>query len=292
MSHEFQPEETGAQQIGTLTAPPAAPEAETEHDAQTARLVSERLNEIAHYARRIELNFWLSARLIGFSCVFSVAIMSFAASAQDLPTYLMGLVFCIADVVAFHHAVRARAQKMPAFDAAQIARLGGVKAIPALFAALQSPLRANHNTAIHAALKMLLPQMKASDAHFLTPASRRIIHGWLAMRYMEYGITDMHNDSRLIALKALEQVGGAESTASCGAIDENEGPNASAEDNQAGRDKLPGDASGELRGSRSGANPAARLPFRGRPPGDVAAACLQYGYGAGRPAARGGEAVI
>ena len=90
---------------------------------------------------------------------------------------------------------------------ADLARVGGVQAIPALFAASRADAPILQIRASRAALTLLLPRMKAKDAYLLTGEARRTIQKWLK------GISDYPTNSedfdalRISALKALCEVG-------------------------------------------------------------------------------------
>ena len=97
----------------------------------------------------------------------------------------------------------------PQLTGAELAQVGGVKAIPALFAASSADTPILEKRASREALTLLLPRMKAKDAHLLTGNARRIIARWLR------GISDCPTFSedfdalRVAALQALSQVGDA-----------------------------------------------------------------------------------
>ncbi len=95
------------------------------------------------------------------------------------------------------------------FDADELARVGGVRAIPALLDSLNSGTTPGQRRVIYRALTLLLPQMQASDAHLLTAFHRRILNNLLRWGR---GFNFDRRDGTSIALailKAYEQVGNA-----------------------------------------------------------------------------------
>ena len=185
MSSEILPEPSNTPQIPV-----------TDAEAQAARLVTERLNEITRRAKYIRLRYRLILIAAGVSNLIYVSLSP-----------RLFILFLPLDLIALHYASIAHSQDMPAFDADRMARLGGVKAIAPLFVALHSPLREKHEGVICDALTMLLPQMKASDAYLLAPAFRRIIHTWLNNAILLRGSNPKFEALYIAALKALEQVG-------------------------------------------------------------------------------------
>lgn len=86
---------------------------------------------------------------------------------------------------------------------ADLARLGGVQAIPALFLAWKHAERYK----VYKALVTLLPYMQNSDAHLLTPLARDTMHLWL-QGVLDPAMPERVKDELVIAtLKALRQVG-------------------------------------------------------------------------------------
>lgn len=185
-------------------------EIQTEPDAQAARLITQRLDEITKRARRacrrrsISAIGWyvcfiaglfLGFRLISWGSPFGLAFVMLYFAAMLVPLFLID---------------RVRLQAMPKFDADEIARLGGVNAIAPLFVVLLSNMPKKQRQSICDALITLLPQMKATDAHLLTPVDRRMIHLWLNNAVLIGGSNPKFEDLYVASLKALEQVGDAD----------------------------------------------------------------------------------
>ena len=188
--------------------PPNTPQTtEPEADAQAARLVTERLNEITTRARREGRLFLAQRGAIYCVTILLPLLILYEFGLRD-PNILPLAVLLYSLSFFFTYGIVANLPRGTVWlDAEGIASLGGAQAVAPLFSALQSPLFANQKQAIQAALTALLPQMKASDARLMTPACRRVIHGWLTIRPVEIGVKSHHNDLRVAALKALEQVG-------------------------------------------------------------------------------------
>lgn len=99
----------------------------------------------------------------------------------------------------------------PKFDADELARLGGPASLPVLCAVYKVVQDSKRREEVRNAIKILLPQMKASDARLVTPAMRQTLHIWLGSWENLVGRTAFPDDLRIAALKALEQVGDAKS---------------------------------------------------------------------------------
>ncbi len=93
------------------------------------------------------------------------------------------------------------------FDVEQLVREGGVQAIGSLIDAMHSGVSPRRYRTIFTALSQLLPQLKASDTHLLTPAYRRRLNGLLSMERYDYTLNKDSLEFKLAILKAYEQVG-------------------------------------------------------------------------------------
>ena len=184
---------------------------QTEAEAQAARLVTERLNEITKRAKRVTPHL-MAGCVLGFAVLILACILTVELSKPHKPPRLLSDVVYYGGVLlipalSFWFALRVS----PKFEVEEIARLGGVEAIPPLLAVLKNNLSSKQNRAIRLALTALLPQMKASDAPLLTPAARYSINTWL-WNTCEIGGKFLCSDAlRLASLKALEQVGDSSS---------------------------------------------------------------------------------
>ena len=204
MQHEFQPEENQT----SLAAKPVAPLAvETEPDAQVVADIIKRLDEITRRANRVSR--WISVSQIvtsiaWMSCLWIIPMLTRRDNPLRPMLYLaLSTIWGVSLMASFW----LRFRTTPKFDAIEIARIGGIKAIIPLFATLQNTISKKQKHAIHDALKTLLPQMKASDAYLLTPYARGTINGWLNITADYSTIHAYPDDLRIAALKALEQVG-------------------------------------------------------------------------------------
>ena len=207
MEQQFQPEENQTPQTASLSAPQMSLAAETEVETQAAQIVTERLNEITRRAKRAKV--WNNSFLFVMTASYPLCILA-ERLLRDLPDSLAMafelsfILLLIAAVIGF---IVTSLLCLLRFDAEELAKLGGLEAIGPLFAALQAPISRKQRDAIYAALTLLLPQMKASDTHFLTPAHRQTIHAWLNIGDVEFCVIRRLNGLRIAALKALEQVG-------------------------------------------------------------------------------------
>ena len=204
-----QPEESVTLQTTGDTAPQTIIGIEAEADKLTAQNVTERLNDITRRlsgARR-------STR-IGF-VLTSICVVAGMSTAQFLlrshNPYWRPLMYLVgaSEFVAFGLLFWTRHKTVASFDAAELARIGGIQAIPPLFAALQNTNSPKRQAAIRDALITLAPQMKASDAHLLTPVAHTLIRSWLYTVYnpaLSLGYS-LPANACIAALKALEQVG-------------------------------------------------------------------------------------
>ena len=200
-NYSIMPNELQAQQSKT-------PETiETEADAQAARLVTERLKEITARVNLARTRQKIGQIMVSISCLTCLwLIPHFVSEHNPLRLTLFYASFSVWGL-SFAVMFWARHRTMPKFDAVEIARLGGAKAIVPLFAALQNELPTKQKKAIYHALTQALPQMKASDAGLLTPFAQWRINSWLnsANRFGDGNPPPC--SLRIAALKALEQVG-------------------------------------------------------------------------------------
>lgn len=95
------------------------------------------------------------------------------------------------------------------FNADELVRVGGVRAVPALLESLNSGTIPDQRRVIYRALTTLLPQMQASDAGLLTPFHHRTLNNLLKWGRRFLFDTRAETDLTLAILKAYEQVGDA-----------------------------------------------------------------------------------
>ena len=204
MQNEFQPEQN-------LT-PPAAKSAaplptETEADAQAVADITKRLDTITRRAKLMKRR----AYVVDYVVTVIFAILGGLLAYRFIPhswlnVYLIIFIFLVGPITA-------RLRKMiiapgiPKFDAADLAKLGGVKAISPLLQAWKQYPAGEQSKSIEIALLALLPQLKVSDAAILTPAARGQMHEWLSIGAGGWKLHRYAGNLRLATLKALEQVG-------------------------------------------------------------------------------------
>ena len=181
----------------------------TEADAEAARLVTERLDEITTRANRARRRV-RTACLAAVCSILSIFVLSaLGVALQDPRLFMLGGCFVVLALAATLVMVGFIIWGSPKFDVDEIARMGGVRAIVPLFSALQNTAPAKQRQAIHSALVLLLPQMKASDANLLTPFARLTINSWLRDINEWNPERSRFDDLCIATLKALEQVGDA-----------------------------------------------------------------------------------
>ncbi len=226
MEQNFQPENTPPQ---TATIPAAAV-TEIVTDAQTDLLISQRLNAITSHTKRSLIRSFMR---MGGIVVF-ISLGGFVANLFFGQQGLFGTDEFLRQWMQFLYIATGYAgfplnfwlwrRSGPKFDAEDLARTGGVRAIPALFAALDCTASENQKRAIHSALTILMPQMKADDALQLTGAARTKMRQWAFSRS---GITRRGvSGPELTAatLKAMGQIGNASFNSVCGAFGEQKAP--------------------------------------------------------------------
>ena len=161
MQQRFQPEDNQTPPTTNLAVSPTPVATETEAETRDTALVAERLNEITICAdsvrRRSSKNFYTICACVPLLVLILSSALCLDNSSATLTVFLT-LPF---PVIALLWIDSARSRALPKFDAAELARTGGMEALPSLFATLQLPLSTKQNKAIENALITLLPQMKA-----------------------------------------------------------------------------------------------------------------------------------
>ena len=198
MSNELPPEQT-----------PDYPAPEIEADAQAARLLTERLNEITTRSTRSAAWYragYTASMLYFLLCVFVMPVLFGRINPAYISTVFL---FTMIGFIGIALLMLVSVRKAPRFNAAEITHLGGTQAIPALLAGLLAYTPPPQRKAMRDALTLLLPQMKASDAYLLTPASRQMIRGLLIGVPIDKQKYQCEDALRIATLKALEQVGDA-----------------------------------------------------------------------------------
>ena len=207
MSHEPYFGEHLMMQIEGLVAPRATFATEVGTNDATVLCVTERLNEITRQSRLAESRYTLHAAQTGACALIGFGCAGKGLYSDNWPLLATGILLCAVGLLALCGASLAYGQDTPTFDADEIARLGGTRAIPALFMALQSPLRERHEWAIYKALTMLLPFVTPGDANLLTLDNHRTIYKWLDSDGSLYTETHYPDALRVAALDALERIG-------------------------------------------------------------------------------------
>ena len=204
---ELQPEPTPTTQTLSPVPTPTVTALETEEEARIARLIAQRLHDAGLRSLRAE-RVYTGGSLLMIACALPVGcLLPALANSGDPFSHLLSrfllatlfltpiLTYCVYRLM------------KPRFDADEIARVGGVKAIAPLIVMLRNALPPAQENAVYALLTLLLPRMKASDATLLTPASRQIIHSWLNRDAASVFVRGYPDSLRIAAFKALEQVG-------------------------------------------------------------------------------------
>ncbi len=209
MQNEFQFAPTETTQTVGLAARQTALATETGADAQTARLVTERLNEITRRAERAKRRSKIGSHVVNLSIIMLGLLLLLRFAPEKSFVFGFQIVLFAGIIISTFLEFRASLWGAPKFDAAELASLGGVKAIPPLFAALENHLSIEDRQAIYTALTLLLPQMRIEDASSLNRCARETINSWIGYVGYHTGNDTALDDLRFAALKALKQVGDA-----------------------------------------------------------------------------------
>ena len=209
MQQQFQSDKTEDSlppQVESVAALQTTAGIETEADKLTAQTVTERLTEIENGSKRAIRRFRIGVGMLGAWTLTGAIVLAHLA---QLNLYVLPVLFLIFAVQFIWLPLQLWICKRsaPKFDAADIAKQGGVQAIAPLFAAAQVIFPKKRRRAIMGALTTLLPRMKATDAHLLTPTARNRIRDWLSTMANTVLGHPCSDDLRIAALKALEQVG-------------------------------------------------------------------------------------
>lgn len=207
MQNQFLTEETNE----TTYMPPAITQtklasAETK-DAQTAQTVHEWLTNIQRKTRRDKMKFWVGFLLFESFClseIFGFSLMHY------LRVYLSGMAaftLLILPLLSVEFLGLRFLMRKPEWSAEELTRLGGVQAVGTMIDLVFAPKMPDQRTALYAALTVLLPQMRASDAGLLTAAQRRALHRTLKSGFNRNVNAAVMFRFRLAILKALEQIG-------------------------------------------------------------------------------------
>ena len=184
-------------------------EIQSEADAQAAQIVTERLDEITERAKRVIRR--TNTNILGLMLCFiiTVCFFSLCGGPHNIMWAKLLIAYGGAMIIALRLTLWIVMQSGPRFDADEIARLGGARAVSPLCVTLDAPMPVKQRRAIHKALTLLLPQMKASEANLLTPLTRTRLYSWLSLNLDGTFALYCPIDLRIATLKALEQVGDA-----------------------------------------------------------------------------------
>ena len=207
MPQDYQYEEHLMMQIEGLVAPRAIVASDYGADDETARRVAERLNEMTAQAERGQLRFSFAVILSSLGVIAGCVLKVKGGNIDSNVLVSVGNVLYVGSLLAVGGAFLALSQYTPTINVEEIGLMGGIRAIPPLFAALQSPLREAHEWAIYKALTALLPLITVRDANLLNLDARRAITRWLSTSD-DFERPNICPDAlRIAALKALGQVG-------------------------------------------------------------------------------------
>ena len=183
---------------------PQTTETEAAEETHATRLVTERLNEITAHAKRAKRNFMM--RMGGIAICFFLGLHATDILFRGNELLRERLQFPVIALIWIGIGLNFWFWQRtgPKFDAEELARSCGVKAIPALFATLEYTFSKRQKRATYSALTILLPQMKASDAHLLTSDARRNIDLWT---FGKAGIVRRDIFGSEIAVASLQALG-------------------------------------------------------------------------------------
>ena len=207
MESGFQTENEPSAFAHQIAAPLSFSSHETEAEAEAARIVTERLNAITTGVNRAKRRFTVGLSAASFCVLLGLlAVRNLVYFPSPLYRLLGNTLFGV-EGIALLLLVWRWGKETPKFDAVEIARLGGIRAIPPFCMALHPSIPGKQIRATQDALILLLPQLKASDAYLLTPTIHRIIATWLNNTADDRLLHRCPADLCIAALKALEQVG-------------------------------------------------------------------------------------
>src|SRR5579871_2989614 len=138
-----------------------------------------------------------------------ISLIGFLPLMHNNHLYLMLLVLLFLPVIGMTLMGLRAFLKKPTWNAEELARFGGVKAVGTLLDLLPAPKAPRQMTPLYAALTELLPQMKANDAASWTAEQRRTLLWSLQNGYGGYTSPALYQNYRLATLKAMEQIGDA-----------------------------------------------------------------------------------
>ncbi len=160
--------------------------------------------------RRRNVKYWTASAFVQVINVSMQVLVHYlhAPVRQSTAGDLLILFFVITEVVAGIALLYALNSPVD-FDVNELARLGGVGAVPLLLDSVRVGRTQKARQALFRALTTLLPQMKASDANLLTTAHRRYLNTMLKLE-MRPCLGKRKEDGFAVAiLKAYDQVGDA-----------------------------------------------------------------------------------
>lgn len=212
MQNQFRPEENQTPQTAYLPTAQTALATETETktgaETQVVQNVTQRLNSITRRAKRAKRRSKFGSRAAYFALIaLGCLLASLFGAGHSVFPYLFPALVVVGVFAQVLLEFGSGLWGVPKFNAEDIARLGGVKALVPLFATLENNLSTKQRHAIYNALISLLPQIKASEANLLTPSARGRIHTWVASSVWVESIYPNMDALRIAALKSLEQVG-------------------------------------------------------------------------------------
>ena len=208
MQNQLQTEPTQEQPYTPLAASPAElteltnPE---KSDVQNTQGVQQWLSKIQRKARRDKSLFIFLQAFI----FLPISLIGFLPLMHNNHLYLTLWVLLFLPVIGMALMGLRAFLKKPTWNAEELARLGGVKAVGTLLDLLGTPKAPRQTTPLYAALTELLPQMKAGDAATWTAEQRGILLWSLKNGYGGTASPALYQNYRLAILKAMEQIGDA-----------------------------------------------------------------------------------
>ena len=143
------------------------------------------------------------------SIFLPISLIGFLPLTHNDHLYLILMVLLFLPVIGMTLMGLRAVLKKPTWNAQELARLGGVKAVGTLIDPLYAPKAPRQMTPLYAALTQLLPQVKVGDAATWTPEQRRILLWSLKNGYGGTSSHALYQNYRLAILKAMEHIGDA-----------------------------------------------------------------------------------
>ena len=212
MQNQFQDEQLTTEQAHTpVTAPQVEPTKLQKQDLENSPATRTWLASIQQKSRRDKKIFWGLFIFFQSLVLVPISLTNYFPIMRNDHVNLMALAILFLPAISMLVLSLKILLTKPAWNAEELARIGGVEAVGTLLDLLSTPKAPKQITPLYTALTELLPQMKASDAETLTAGQRRILHLSLQNNAGMMIAPAVHQNYRLAVLEAMERIGDAAS---------------------------------------------------------------------------------